>query len=211
MVFLALVLYMLVPNRRSPYVEIMAGFTILSMFPVVALRHVSELYAYNCTPVISILVGVALGHMWRLARRRIPWRSAAVVLVAVILGSQLVAAREKTYLMKDCGVRASQLLPQIVSCVDAVPRQGELVLLNPPVRAAAYSVFHVYGYDVLLDGLHRIQELTGRPDIKIEILPDSPAARSPRGNRVALTLLGTRVVRADHSSDVSPDGHDANM
>jgi hypothetical protein len=80
-------------------------------------------------------------------------------------------------MMKENGEKSEVLLHQIVPLTDKVPEGGQLLLVNPDSMGVEYSVFLMRGFNVLSNGEHQINVLSGRSDFKISILTEAELAR----------------------------------
>lgn len=168
--FFACVVYGLWSARRRRLLILLSVFAITGFFPVALMNHVSELYAYNAMPFLAILVGVGLGRLFEITKTRWISRAAVTGFVGLVFLSHVMAIQSKASLMKNNGTQATILLGQIQSYLQKAPKNGELVLLNPPDDREEYSVFLMNGFNVLQYGLNRIEQLAGRNDFEIKIM-----------------------------------------
>jgi hypothetical protein len=172
----------------------------IGLLPMIMLNHVSELYLYNSMPFASALVGVGLGRCLELSRKNRAAHSAVIGLVLLLFTSHIIGVERKALLMRRNGERADILLSQIQPFLRKVPVDGRLILLNPPGDELEYSIFLMNGFDVLSNGLHRLNQLAGRHDFAVQIVDRSKADRAALDERCLVLSLGdgvTRVERAD--------------
>ncbi len=180
-------------NQRTVIV-LMVCFALLGLFPVVLLNHMGELYVYNSMPFVAVLVGIGLGQLWMVVEPERIGRVFLMLAVCLVVASHVVAVRSKARLMDDNGRRTAALLEQVRPFVDNAPPNGRLWLLNPPVEAVEYSVFHVRGFSVLISAL-RIPHLWNRPDLEMRIIyPAQMQDNSTPDGTLVLTLEGDEVV-----------------
>jgi hypothetical protein len=164
------VVYGIVRGRRRGVAVFWIASAIVTLVPVVPLNHVSELYTYNAMPFVALLFGLAFGTHLALAagrkrRKLVVWGAALILLVG--LG---VFARQKIMMVKRNGEEATRLLKVVTKYVEMVPKNGELLLVNPPSDRPEYSVFAMNGFSVLDYAEQRIRRITNRPDISIQIV-----------------------------------------
>lgn len=170
LLFIGMALYGLglSPGRERSLLVSALGLT--SAFPMILMKHVSELYTYNLIPFISILVGVGVGFLLRKLRAHKSKIAIIIIFVTVISMGHVLGIQTKAHLMKRNGDRASSLLVQIGSYLTRVPPNGKLFLINPPMNQTEYSVFLMKGFNVLSYGLHRINQMSGRKDFTVRII-----------------------------------------
>lgn len=171
-------------------------FAAVSLFPVVLMNHVSELYVYNAMPFVSVVFGMGLGGaVTGLSRRRAGSIVATTIVILALLGNAS-AVRSKAVMMREAGTRAVDLVEEIVPFVREVPEGGRLILLNPPAAGTRYSIFLVGGFDCLRDGLGVLRRLSGREDLTVEIWNRSALRESAiRDKDLVLTIEDGKVVR----------------
>jgi hypothetical protein len=168
--------------------------TFTNMFPMVVFKHVSELYAYNSMPAISMLFGIGLMTCAKQFIQRKLSKVAFVSLLVLLFASQVVSIQQKAHLMKENGQKASSLVRQIIPYVHSVPVNGTLILLNPANTRPEYSVFLMNDFNVLKYGTNIISSLSGRNDIHIWIVSEQERARLPIPSAsLILSLLGNDV------------------
>jgi hypothetical protein len=195
--FLCAVAYGLVLcARRDKKIIVAAIFLIASSLPMIMLNHVSELYVYNSMPFFSVLVGIGVGALWENYKRS-PVRHAVVALFIVMLASHVMAIRDKASLMRENGERAAVWIREIGPYMDRVPKNGELLLLNPPNnRVVEYSGYRMNGFNVLEYGEPFIKKRYGREDIGVRIVePSDLGSAKQRPNVLILGLEGENLDR----------------
>src|SRR5262249_22707653 len=62
-VFVSAVVYGVLRAERRRLLYVLGVFAIFSLFPVVLMNQVSELYLYNAMPFLSVIVGAGLGRL----------------------------------------------------------------------------------------------------------------------------------------------------
>jgi hypothetical protein len=157
---------------------------------------VSELYAYNALPYVSLIVGAGLGQLLALTRPGSLWRGVVIALLVALLASLAVAVVGKARMMHANGERAGRLLEQVARHLGDVAPGGEVVLVDPDSGERSYAVFLLPRFDPLGEYCrHRLRQLAGRPDLNVRQIKQSQVATAPiPPGSVLLTLEGDRVV-----------------
>ena len=187
LLLIAVIGYGLWLKRRDWKPAVIFILMVGSVFPMVMMNHISELYVYNTTPFFSMLAGIGLGAVLESAR---PHRHLVFALgagILVLFASHLAAIRDKALMMQENGERAVKLLERLGPYFAQVPRRGALVLVNPPAQKPEYAVYVMNGFNVLQYGEPYIKQVHGREDIEISIIDASELARA-RKSRDALIL-----------------------
>jgi hypothetical protein len=169
---------------------LLAGFltllAIASLFPTFLLEHVSELYAYNAIPFVTLILGMGLGAIWRGNNLS---RALAASVIAVFLTGHALAARQKAALMTLNGHRAAQMLTAINSYVRELPPNSQIDLIRAATNAPSYSVFVLNGFDVLEYGDIELGAILGRPDVRIYVVDEDQTRRlTPNDHLLMLGL-----------------------
>lgn len=174
-----------------------SALAVVSLFPMILLNHVSEMYAYGAMP----LVGMLLGGGWAVALKRFRTRRLILALgsigLAGILLLNVAAIQSKARLMVANGESVQEILRQLEAFVPAIPANGRLLLVNPPRHGlSSYSVFMINGFDVL-EGRRDIVYRSGdRSDFGVRIVDVealTPEMLAP--DTLAVTLEQGEVVR----------------
>jgi len=187
-VFASAVAYGVFRSERRRLLGLVAIFAILSLFPAVLMNQVSELYLYNAMPFISVIAGTGLGKLIELTKTR-STKCFVVTAVGLLFMSHVAAIRTKTILMSHNGEMAATLLNAIQPHLQSIPRNGQLVLLNPVSHEVEYSVFRMNGFNVLDDGLGRVKQIAGRNDFDVRIVSESALQKDElSGDAVVLAL-----------------------
>jgi hypothetical protein len=191
-------------SARHGLIFLLGAFGIGALFPMVLLNQVSELYAYNSMPFVSMIAGISLGTLFHFANTHRSKQMLAVTLV-VLFASHIIAVNQKSSLMQENGARATMLLAGIQPYAQRLSKNGELLLLNPDDSRPEYSVFLMRGFNVLSDGLSRIKETSNRNDISVRIIEekDLNAARHDGHDSVILYLDGDFIRVMGQSANVS--------
>lgn len=192
--FGALVVGGLLRRRDRSTLLLVSILTAGSLFPMVLMMRVSELYVYNTTPFLALLVGAGLATV--VSTLSSFWmRGAAIALVVGFVTGQVSAIWTKAAYMGENGARADRLVSQLVPLIPLVPKGGRMVLINPPLRRTQFSLYIMDYFHVLQDGQAILNRLGNRDDWKMLIVEkDSPLA-APSADAIRLTLDGDRVVR----------------
>jgi len=193
LVFIGLLGYGLWQSRRYSITLTVGAFGICALFPMVMMNHVSELYAYNSMPFVSMMAGVGLGTIFERSNTR--WgKQAVAVMLLVLFVSHITAIQGKASFMVKNGAQATILLNGIQPYVQKVPADGELLLLNPYNHRPEYSVFLVRGFNVLKYGAWRIKKTSNRDDITVRIVEQKDFKQfSHRSDALILSLDGNAI------------------
>jgi len=171
-------------------------FAVLSLFPMVMLNHVSEMYAYAAMP----FAGMLLGGGWAAALERLRARRPVFVLGSIGLAGLLLlnvaGIQSKAHLMVANGEAVQRILLQLKEFIPAIPANGRLLLINPPspVRSS-YSVFVVNGFDVFEGRRETVYKSGDRSDFGVRIVDAealTPEMLTPE--TLAVTLELGRIV-----------------
>jgi len=174
-----------------------SALAVVSLFPMVLLNHVSEMYAYGAMPFLGMLLGGGWAVALRGLRTRRPGLALGSIGLAGILLLNVAAIQSKARLMVANGESVQRILRQLEVFVPAIPANGRLLLVNPPRHGlSSYSVFMVNGFDVL-EGRRDIVYRSGdRSDFGVRIVDDealTPEMLTPE--TLAVTLEHGEVVR----------------
>jgi hypothetical protein len=169
---------------------------VISLFPMVMLNHISEMYAYGAMP----LAGMLLGGGWAAALERFQARRVVLFLSAIGLAGLLLlnvaGIQSKGQLMVGNGEAVGSILHMLKAFIPSIPAKGRLLLVNPPSPVlSSYSVFVVNGFDVL-EGRRDIVYRSGdRSDFSVRIV-DAELVTSEMltPDTLAVTLEQGRVV-----------------
>jgi len=191
---IATVILGVVRSRALSILALLVLLTFVNMFPMALFKHVSELYAYNSMPTISMLFGIGLVASSKGFIQTKFWKVVAITFIVLLCTSQVISIQQKAFLMKENGRRACSLLVQIIPYVHKVPANGILVLLNPENTNPEYSVLLMNDFDVLKYGTNIINNLSGRNDIHIWIVNEHEREKLPiPSGSLFLTLVGNDV------------------
>jgi hypothetical protein len=166
-----------------------------SMMPMMFLNHAGELYSYNTIPVIALLLGLALTALLQ-ALHSVTLKSALLLGFLGILAINIASLHRKADGMKENARQAALYLPQILPIVEAMPKNGHLILINTATPRVEYSTVHQRGFSVFrfADGVFK--ERTGRFDIRIDnIEPDSVLANVAQGATTLILANDSTVIR----------------
>jgi hypothetical protein len=147
---------------------LLAGFAIVSFFPLVLSSHVGEHLSYNAMPFVSILVGVGLWKHIELSRNKLRRLIPVTLVLLALFASHAVAVRSKVSLMRQCGERAAMMVDRILAESAKVPRNGAILLADGAPTQIHYAGFLMGSFDVVAVPVWRtVRELSGREDIRI--------------------------------------------
>ncbi len=203
--FLGIVAYGLWRSRRHRTFLVMIAFSLLGLVPAIFMNHVGELYLYNSMPFIAVLVGAGLGGALELFREKKALRAGFWVFLGLVAASHIVGVQGKAAAMATNGARARNYLAQIGRLVGEVPRDGQLLLLNPEEWEPEYSVYLMKPFSVFKWGVHIIRQETNRWDMEVVVVEkDDPELLHPRKRSLVLALEGDSVVIWKHAADSVP-------
>jgi hypothetical protein len=196
--FATAVFYGVWHSEQRRVMVFMGVFAFLSLFPVMFLNHVGELYLYSAMPFVAVIVGVGLGRFLEIGKQNRAFQGVRIGLVGLLILSNIVAIQSKAYLLWNNGERATNLFAQITPYVLAAPQDGNIVLLQPQDKQVDYSKYLLDGFDVLKYGLPRINLLSGRKDVKISIVEFDDMARYGTLPNSLVLELDNDIVRKYH-------------
>ncbi len=119
----------------------------------------------------------------------------------MVFTSHAWAIQTKAAGMRRSGEQATALLAQIPPFVDQVPRDGQLFLLNPETDELDYSVFRLSGFNPLVKGTHRINQLSRRDDFSIRIVDADQLSRIGGHKNCLILTMDQEQVRVFEESD----------
>ncbi len=193
-------------SKRGRLVCFLVILAVASLFPTFLLDHVSELYVYNAMPIVALIMGIAFGSLWRSNHLG---RAIAVGCMALFLGGQVLAVRQKAELMTLNGRRAAAMIATINSYLPTLPPGSEVDLIRAATTKPAYSVFVLNGYDVLDFGNIRLGAVLGRPDVKINIVEEDQAQGLTPNDHLLLLGLDKNLAVDRYSAPSEPKDHGA--
>jgi hypothetical protein len=177
--FVAVIAYGLWLKRRDWRPAIVVLMMLGSVFPMVIMNHVSELYVYNTTPFFSILAGIGLGAVLESEPLRRYVAAALSACILLLLAGQVTAIRDKALLMQENGERAARLVAAIGDYIRQVPPHGALLLVNPPKAELEYAVYLMPGFKVLEFEESYMKKIYGREDIDLSIVDEADLKSRP--------------------------------
>ncbi len=170
----------------------------LSMFPIVFLNHVSELYAYNTTPLIAILYGIGLSELFSQLRSRF-LKMILLSIVFVFMIWNTVSIFTKCEMMKQNGLEAEKLIGEIQPYFPEIPYDGNLILVNPnTTNKTEYSIFKRTGFRLFENGENGFERRTGRNDFKTSIIMEKDLNTINWGNSLVLRYRDGKVSKVCH-------------
>jgi hypothetical protein len=188
----------IVSTPRKRLVTALLGCFCAALFPAFLLSHVSELYFYNAVPFAALIFSLALGQLWS---RHLWMRPAVAVCVALLLGYQVAAVRQKSLLMSTNGRQAGAIVAALTPFIKAIPKGGRVTLVQSPVERMKYSVYLLQGLDVLEFGVGRLGPILGRPDISVTVAEANAAPpASSDSSSINLFWDGATLRRYDVSA-----------
>ncbi|MCC6188275.1 MAG: hypothetical protein IT318_04545 [Anaerolineales bacterium] len=171
------------PRRRLALWAGAAGAA--SLLIAVPLNQASELYVYNAMPAVAVVAGAGLGGLAARLRGPVARGLLALGLTALFV-VHVSAVWSKGALMRANGERAEAILQSVAGYAAEIPRDGLLLLVQPPSGQVEYSIFLMPGFKVLNHGLFQLNRATGRDDFRARIV--SPAEAEQAAGEAALSL-----------------------
>jgi uncharacterized membrane protein len=186
-------------GRWKLLVVLMLSF-FASLFVVIGLNHVGELYAYNSTPIFALYTAIGVTELWN---RSVPkYRSLLIILAVAVCAVHITSVRSKSALMRQQGEYASRIIPQIVPYAEKLPYQGELVCINTS-KEIEYSIFKRNDFNSIQDGLAEIYRRSRRHDIRIEIANSPVSSETVSHESTFLLIDGNKKIRSVEKVEVS--------
>jgi hypothetical protein len=137
---IAAVAYGLIHEPQRRLLWALAVSLVISTVPAVGMHRVSELYAYNVLPFLSIIVGVGLGRFISSQGQRLFQVVAVSIAVAVILANAAIAVDKGSQIQTN-GHRAMSQLTQLRSTIKTLPHRAKLMLVGDKPDIRSYSIF----------------------------------------------------------------------
>jgi len=160
-------------KRRMLYLFLIL-LALAALFPAIALAHVSELYLYSAVPYFALLAAAAFADIWKYARamRILVAASMAIMVIGLIDGNY-----QKAWHMDACGKDSTMMMMAIGRYAQALPANGNVVLLDHKHNRPSYSIY-LSDQDLAslevgkLNVAQFYARLMGRPDVKVSICKD---------------------------------------
>lgn len=175
-------LYLYLRSRPDRFVAIafLGVCTITGSVPVIFLNHVSELYSYNSMPFIAALAGIGIAALFEhhLAKNI---RIAAALTGVVLICTNIAATSSKIGMMVENGDSAEHYIAALEPYVRNAPENASIALCQTLDASLDYSVFRLTGFNVINYGLKRLNQLTGRWDVSLEVIDGLPAKNDVPG------------------------------
>lgn len=143
---------------------------LLALFPAVILSHVSELYAYNAMPFISMVFGAGAGRLVKQVPLGSIRKYIIVSGVCFIFLFHITAIQGKGKMMVRNGESADLLLRTIIPYVSSVEKNSTLILVDSANQRLEYSTFIMSEFSTLRFGTNIVRQMSGRHDVQIWIL-----------------------------------------
>jgi hypothetical protein len=173
-------------SSRRNIAALLVGCILAALFPAFLLQRVSELYVYNASPYIALLIALSLGS---LAGRGIAVTALMAACSVLLIGGQVFANRQKAFLRNGNGESAAAMMKSIAEYMQRLPPDSEVWLIQVKSAALEYSEYVMSGIDVLEDGVGRIGPIYGRPDVKVKFVSKQDLEGvGPDAHRLVLEL-----------------------
>lgn len=141
----------------------------VSLFPVIILNHISELYVYNTIPLIVILLANSIEYL-KVKYNKVFTSVLPIFLFSVFL-INVHSVKSKSILVKTNGINAEQMLNKIKPYLPEIPTNGTLFLVNTPYsQKTEYSIFKFTEFRLFECGEHIFNRISGRNDFKVKIV-----------------------------------------
>jgi hypothetical protein len=168
------VIYGLIHEPRRRLLWALAVSLVISTVPAVGMHRVSELYAYNVLPYMSIIVGVGLGRFILSQGRRLFQVTAVSATIAIILANVEIAVNKGAQIQAN-GHRAKSQLTQLRSTIKSLPYHAKLVLVGDKPDIRSYSIFvqpdlpHTFLLAMIAQGIEK------RSDVYVNVMTTDEA------------------------------------
>jgi hypothetical protein len=182
--------------RRPKLAVLLLLAAALALGPAIAIRHVSELYAYTAMPFVAVGVGALAASALRSSHGVRRWGViGAIAAIALLHG---FAVRQKAALAAANGERARVLLAALEPVVAGVPSGGSVLLVQSHGLPPGYSVYRQVGFEPVEFAESFLQSRSGRSDVQVRVVTPSEArAQVGQPGMRAFTLMGDDLVRFD--------------
>ncbi|MFC1554439.1 hypothetical protein ACFL7D_07390 [candidate division KSB1 bacterium] len=185
-----------IKNKNT--VNILICLSFLSLTPVLFLSRVSELYAYNAMPFISILFGIGFGFNVEVSKKVLLRKTVIYGIICLLFISNFFAVHSKSGMMLETGNRSTEIILQILRYIEEVPENGDLILINPETDQISYSVYIMPEFTVLDNALSYIKKLSNREDVNIKLIESTePLEGYYSDNRVVLSINERSVYKIE--------------
>ncbi len=165
-----------------------------SIFPVILLNHVSELYAYNMTPLCAIVIGSGFGTLLVHSGKKI-MKCTFILVLLCFMSWNCYSIYTKCSLMQKNGLESKDLLEKIQPYYRLIPHGGKLILLNPETSEKTdYSIFKKTGFRLFEYGTMVFNRLAGRNDFSTVIIEEKGISDLDVSRSVVLKYCGGVVV-----------------
>lgn len=191
---LAIAAALVVGAARAPRLALLLVCgAVFALGPVIAIRHVSELYAFTAMPFTAIGIGAVVAAALRgAAGAKRAMLIGAIAAVAVLHG---LAVRHKATLAAANGERATALLAALTPEIAATPAGGTVVLVQAQGLPPGYSVYRQVGFEPVEFAESFLRARTGRDDFFVRVMdPNQARLLVGRHDVRALTLMGNDLV-----------------
>jgi len=182
-------------SKRRGLILVLALLTLTSLVPQALRFWVSELYAYNSLPVLALLTALGLDTLWnRTTAARRPILGGAL---AVLFAVNVYGIVQKAELMRQNAGNAASVLGQLEPYNRSQAAGSTLYLVNPPTPGPGYSIFRVYGFELIDYCTPYLPFPPRRYDYRVWIgdRDDLPSVNPAAGDKVLTLEPGTlRVV-----------------
>jgi hypothetical protein len=162
-------------------------FLPVSLFPVIILNHISELYVYNMLPIMAYLLALSIESIFSRKYRVLSAMLILFLITGLLINS--IAVRSKVNAMKINGDITQQMLQEIKPYLRENPSIDTLVLVNKPYNQKnEYSIFKRSGFRLFEDGEVIFKKISDRRDLKVKIIKMNELICDRSGNNLYLTL-----------------------
>ncbi len=158
----------------------------LSMFPVILLNEINELYVYNMMPLVAILLGIGFEETYNHLNHRFLKKGLLCFFSGFLIWNS-VSVHSKCRLMKENGIKSEQIHRQIDPYYSQIPERGALILVNPNTsKKTEYSIFKRTGFRVVQFGGEEFVRRSGRNDFRLQIIMENQLDSIDTSNSLVL-------------------------
>jgi hypothetical protein len=173
-------------SKRRMHLIIICMFP-LSLFPVIILNHISELYVYNTLPIFAVALANSLQCIEEKYRNFFNNAVTGVFILIIVLN--FMSVRKKCQTIYTNGEKTWTLINKITPLISEIPINGTLYLLCPDKELHSdYSIFKRSGLRLFEDGETIFNQITKRDNFNVKCINDLRSVDLGTKNSLIITL-----------------------
>lgn len=181
-------------SRKTKYVSALVILLPASLFPVIFLNHISELYVYNMMPLITIIMGIGIGGLLQDLKGVI--RIAVLNIILIYTLWNAISVHTKSVQIYQNGVKAEEILNKLQQYYTLIPSNGKLILINPNTsRNTEYSIYRRTGFRLLENGLQEIHWRAERNDFVILLIMKKDLSQIDTCNSLIVDYKDGQIIK----------------